>query len=193
VGFEIVVIGSASGGLKSLQALLWGLSANFPLPLVMVQHRRRDSELGLCEFLRQHCRLPLSEPEDKELIVPGHAYLASRDYHLLIERLRNERPSFAMSTDRARALSRPSIDVLFESAAEAFGRNTIGVLLTGRNRDGLHGLDTIRKHGGLTLMVDSETNDPAYEKLEVDHVLPLPRMANFLENLIAPAAVTYGI
>jgi two-component system chemotaxis response regulator CheB len=187
VGFEIVVIGSATGGLKSLQTLLWGIPGDFPLPIVIVQHRRRDSELGLCEFLRQHSRLPLNEPEDKELIQPGHAYLASRDYHLLIER-----GSFALSIDRPVALARPSIDVLFASAAEAFGRSTVGILLAGHNRDGLDGLNTISNHGGLTLMVDTEGNERAKEVAEVDHLLPLSRTATFLESLIAPAAVSYG-
>lgn len=187
MGFEIVVIGSATGGLKSLQTVLWGIPANFPRPIVIVQHRQRDSELGLCEFLRQHSRLPLHEPEDKELIQRGHAYLASRDYHLLIER-----GGFALSIDRPVELARPSIDVLFESTAEAFGRSAVGVLLTGRNRDGLHGLSTIRNHGGLTLMVDTEGDERSKKVAEVDHLLPLSRTATFLESLVAPAAMSYG-
>src|SRR5688572_17457293 len=92
--FDIIVVGTSIGGLKALQVLLSGLRDDFPLPIVIVQHRGRDSEIGLCDFLGRSSRLPISEPEDKEAIVPGRAYLAPRDYHLLVEK-RN----FALSTD----------------------------------------------------------------------------------------------
>ena len=187
MGFEIVLIGAAHGGLKALQTVLWGIPRDFPLPVVIVQHRRRDSELGLCEFLNQHSPLPLSEPEDKEAILPGHIYLAPRDYHLLVEQR-----SFALSTDRPIASSRPSIDVLFESAADAYGRDTIGALVTRRNADGRRGLQAIRNHGGITLLADYELQERAIDATEVDHLLPLPRLALFLDNLVRPAPVLYG-
>lgn len=187
MGVEIVVIGADLGGLKSLQELLWGIRADFPLPLVIVQHRRRDSELGLCEFLRQHSRLPLREVEDKEAILPGHAYLAPRDYHLLIEK-----KSFALSIERPVSFARPAIDVLFESAADAFGRDAIGVLLSRSKRDGVRGLEAIRNHGGLALASEDETLERAADGLDVDHVVPVSRMASLMVSLVSPAAIRYG-
>jgi len=187
VGFEIVVIGTAAGGLKALQTVLWGVQGDFPLPIVIAQHRRRDSELGLCEFLRQHSRLPLSEPEDKEEILPHHVYLAPRDYHLLIEGR-----SFALSIDEPSAV-RPSIDALFESAADAYGRTVIGVLLTRGNRDGVRGLQTIKQRGGVTLLEARETPQRVTHFAEADHLLPLSRMSQVLENLTRPAPVHYVI
>ena len=186
MGFEIVVIGTPVGGLKALQTVMWGIPADFPLPIVIAQHRRRDSELGLCEFLRQHSRLPLTEPEDKEEILPHHAYLAPRDYHLLIEGR-----SFALSTDEPLSV-RPSIDVLFESAAVAYGRSVIGVLLTGGNRDGARGLQTIRQCGGPTLL-EAHATPQRVTFAEADHLLPLSMISSFLENLTRLAAVHHGI
>jgi two-component system chemotaxis response regulator CheB len=181
------------GGLKALQTLLWGVSGNFPLPLVIVQHRRRDSELGLCAFLRQHCRLPLSEPEDKEPILGNHVYLAPRDYHLLIEHR-----SFSLSTDAPVAFARPSIDVLFESAAEAFQENVIGVILTGGNQDGAKGLARVKLAGGLTIVEDPDSASShempraAIDLMKVDHVLPLGQIALTLQQLVGSTSRSYG-
>ena len=141
----IVVVGTSSGGLKALQTLLSGLPARFPLPLVIVQHRGKDSEAGLCEFLDQASSLPVTEPEDKESLLAEHVYLAPRDYHLLIEE-----KSFALSTESPVAFARPSIDVLFESAADEYKEHAIGVILTGANRDGARGLARIKTNGGIT-------------------------------------------
>src|SRR5688572_12125366 len=115
----------------------------------MVQHRGKDLETGLCEFLARSSRLPITEPEDKETIMPGRAYLAPRDYHLLIENR-----SFALSTDAPVSFARPSIDVLFESAADEYQNRAIGVIMTGANHDGARGLAAIKAQGGLTLVED---------------------------------------
>ena len=120
--------------------------------MVIVQHRGKDMETGLCEFLGRSSPLPVTEPEDKEPILPGHAYLAPRDYHLLIES-----GSFALSTDPPVGFARPSIDVLFESAADEYQERAIGVILTGANHDGARGLATIKAQGGLTLVEDPLT------------------------------------
>jgi two-component system chemotaxis response regulator CheB len=163
------------------------------LPVVIVQHRSRDSELGLCEFLRQESKLPLSEPEDKERILPGHVYLAPRDYHLLIDNR-----SFALSTEAPVAFARPSIDVLFESAADACGTGVIGVILTGGNRDGSRGLGSIKKHGGLTIVEDpqyaacEEMPRAAIDFSEVDEVLALTKVPLVLTKLVSTVARRYG-
>lgn len=182
--FEIIVVGTSVGGLKALQTLLSGLPDGFPVPLVIVQHRGKDSETGLCEFLARHSRLPISEPEDKELILPGQAYLAPRDYHLLIEK-----GSFALSTDPAVGFARPSIDVLFESAADQYKEKTIGVVLTGANRDGARGLAAIKSQGGIALVEDPalaacpEMPKAAISTTEVDRVLSVVELGPLLEDL----------
>lgn len=188
--FEVVVIGTSAGGLKALQTLLSRLPDEFTLPIAIVQHRGRGSDSGLCEFLRQCSSLPVTEPEDKEPLVPGHVYLAPRDYHLLIEN-----GSFALSTDWPVAYARPSIDVLFESVADEYEERAIGVILTGANRDGARGLMKIKARGGLTLVEDPafaeyrEMPEAAIAQTRVDWVLPLPEIAPRLEKLSNAMAV----
>jgi two-component system chemotaxis response regulator CheB len=184
VAFEIVVVGASTGGLKALQVLLSGLPAAFSLPMVIVQHRGTDMETGLCEFLARSSRLPVREPEDKETLVPGRAYLAPRDYHLLIES-----GSFALSTALPVSFARPSIDVLFESAADEYKERAIGVILTGANQDGARGLAAIKAQGGLTLVEDPitaacrEMPEAAINLTSVDGILPLQEMAAKLQKL----------
>lgn len=184
MGFEIVVVGTSIGGLKALQTLLSGLPDGFPLPVVIVQHRGKDSEFSLCDFLGRSSRLPISEPEDKESILPGRAYLATGDYHLLVEN-----GGFALSTDSPVSFARPSIDVLFESAADEYGERTVGVVLTGANRDGALGLAAIKLRGGLALVEDPATAacrempDAAIAGTVVDKILPLQEIGTFLGDL----------
>lgn len=184
MAFEIVVVGASTGGLKALQVLLSGLPAEFSLPMVIVQHRGKDMETGLCEFLARTSCLPVTEPEDKETILPGRAYLAPRDYHLLIEGR-----GFALSTEAPVCFARPSIDVLFESAADEYHDGAIGVILTGANHDGARGLAAIKAQGGLALVEDPATAacrempDAAINLTTVDWILPLPEMAAGLHKL----------
>jgi two-component system chemotaxis response regulator CheB len=184
VAFEIVVVGTSKGGLKALQILLSGLPADFSVPIALVQHRGKSSENGLCEVLRQCTSLPVSEPEDKEPILRGHVYLGPRDYHLLIEN-----GSFALSTDLPVAYARPSIDVLFESAADEYEERAIGVILTGANRDGSRGLAQLKSRGGLTVVEDPgsaasrEMPEAAIARTKVDFILPLEEIAPYLAKL----------
>ncbi|HEX8141225.1 MAG TPA: chemotaxis protein CheB [Pyrinomonadaceae bacterium] len=187
MAFEIVVIGASYGGLSALQALLPELAPDFPLPVVIVQHRKKDGDDGLCEFLRKRSRLPLVEPNDKEKVEPGYIYLAPRDYHLLIEK-----SIFALSTESPVAFARPSIDVLFESAAEVYHERAVGVILTGANRDGAQGLAKIKSFGGLTLVQEPQSAESptmpeaAISTTPVDRILPLPEIAPFLNELCHP-------
>jgi two-component system chemotaxis response regulator CheB len=187
VSFEIVVVGASYGGLAALQTLLPELAPEFPLPVVVVQHRRKDSDDGLCEYLRKRSRLPLVEPNDKDKVEPGHVYLAPRDYHLLIER-----SIFALSTESPVGFARPSIDVLFESAADVYRDRIVGVILTGANADGAKGLARIKALGGLTVVQDPESAesrampDAAISGVAVDRVLPLQEIAPFLNELCHP-------
>jgi two-component system chemotaxis response regulator CheB len=190
VAFEIVVVGASTGGLKALEVLLSGLPAEFSLPMVIVQHRGKNMETGLCEFLARSSRLPVTEPEDKESLLPGHAYLAPRDYHLLVQS-----GSFALSTESPVGFARPSIDVLFESAADEYKERAIGVILTGANQDGARGLAAIKAQGGLTLVEDPvtagcrEMPDAAINLTKVDWILPLQEMAAGLHKLSNNAVV----
>lgn len=184
MAFEIVVVGASTGGLNALQTLLSGLLAGFSMPMVIVQHRGKDFEIGLTQFLGERCPLPVTEPEDKETVLPGHAYLAPRDYHLMVEN-----GSFALSTEPPVAFARPSIDVLFESAAEEYKESAIGVILTGANQDGARGLAEINARGGLTLVEDpasaacSEMPEAAIARTKVDLILPLREIAPCLNKL----------
>jgi two-component system chemotaxis response regulator CheB len=191
--FEIVVIGTSTGGLKALQVLLSGLPVEFRLPVVIVQHRGKGAESGLCEFLTKFCSLPVSEPEDKEPVMPGRVYLAARDYHLLLEA-----GSFALSTDHAVGFARPSIDVLFESAADEYQEGAIGVILTGANRDGARGLAKIKASGGTTVIEDPfaaacpEMPQAALALTRADWILSLPEIAPRL-FLLSEAGLARGI
>ncbi|HEX8919994.1 MAG TPA: chemotaxis protein CheB [Pyrinomonadaceae bacterium] len=187
MAFEIIVIGASYGGLSALQSLLPNLAPEFPLPVVIVQHRKKDADDGLCEYLRKRCPLPLIEPEDKEKVEPGCVYLAPRDYHLLIEK-----SIFALSTESPVAYARPSIDVLFESAADIYRERIIGVILTGANRDGAQGLAKIKALGGLAVVQEPESAesrampDAALAATAVDRILPLLEIAPFLNELCHP-------
>jgi len=193
LAYEIIVVGTSTGGLKALQVLLAGLPEDFPLPIVIVQHRGKDSEIGLCEFLSRSSALPVTEPEDKEPVLPAHAYLAPRDYHLMIEA-----GSFALTTESPVVFARPSIDVLFKSAADEYNERTIGVILTGANRDGAHGLAEIKSRGGVTVVEEPasatcpEMPEAAIAGTKVDFILPLDQIAPQLYQLCNSMVVPYG-
>lgn len=186
---QIIVIGASVGGLAALQALLPQLPEDYSLPLVVVQHRGKDSDDELRKFLQRSSKLPVIEPNDKEIIEPGRVYLAPSDYHLLIEK-----GTFALSTESPVSYARPSINVLFESAADAYQQYVVGVVLTGANADGASGLAKIKACGGLTIVEDPATAGvrampeaaiaaATAAAAPVDQVLPLNEIARFLTNL----------
>lgn len=194
MAYAIVVIGASTGGLRALQVLLSGLPEDFPLPVVIVQHRGKDTEIGLCEFLGRSCSLPVTEPEDKDALLGGHVYLAPRDYHLLLEN-----GSIALSTEPPVGFARPSIDVLFETAAEEYKEQAIGVILTGANRDGARGLAGIQSQGGVTVVEDPvsaicrELPDAALGLIKPDWVLPLRDIPSCLQRLSSSKTEYHGI
>ncbi|HZT42602.1 MAG TPA: chemotaxis protein CheB [Chthonomonadaceae bacterium] len=184
MAFEIVVVGTSMGGLAALERLLAGLPPAFPLPLAVVQHRRAGSNGMLATLLRRCCALPVREPHDKEKIEAGRVYLAPADYHLLIEE-----GEFALSTEGPVRYSRPSIDVLFASAADTYGKDVIGVVLTGANDDGAQGAARIKAAGGLLIVQSPETAESAVmpraalAAAAADKVLPLSEIAPCLVSL----------
>ncbi len=131
---EIVVVGASLGGLYAMRALLAGLPPEFSLPVVLAQHRRPDADSRLSEILGDACPFPVIEPEDREKLLGGRLYVAPANYHLLVGR-----DTLWLTVDAPVWFSRPSIDVLFESAAEAFGAAAVGIVLTGSNEDGAAG------------------------------------------------------
>lgn len=150
--YELVVIGASLGGLRAVRAVLSALPADFRLPLALVQHRSADAGDELVFVLREACALPVREAVDKDAIEPGTVFVAPPGYHLLVEG-----GHFALSVEAPVWNARPSIDVLFGTAAEAYGRRLIGVVLTGTGEDGARGLAAVAGHGGAALVESPET------------------------------------
>ena len=142
----VIAVGASAGALEALRDLLPPLPREFPVPIVVVVHVPPDRESGLPAVLARECRVAVVEAEDKMPLAAGQVAFAPPDYHLLIE----AHGALALSADAAIQFSRPSIDVLFESAADAFGPRVLGILLSGANSDGARGLAAIARAGGLT-------------------------------------------
>ena len=181
---DIVVIGCSLGGMRALSLLLGALPADFEPPIAAVQHRHRASNEGLPAYLRTQTRLPVVDVDDKLYILPRHVYLAPADYHLLIEK-----GHFDLSVDAAVSYSRPSVDVLFESAADAYRTGVVGVVLTGANADGARGAIRIKQQGGFVIVQEPGTAEApempqaAIDAVRVDRILPLERIGPYLVEL----------
>jgi two-component system chemotaxis response regulator CheB len=178
----MVVVGASAGGLYALRTLIAGLPADFEMPVVIVQHRAKESEL-LCELLQECTPLRVTEVMDKQEIGPG-VFIGPPDYHLLVDE-----GSFALSTDDPVRYSRPSIDVMFQSAAETYGMDTVGVVLTGANQDGAAGLRQIADAGGHCVVQDPETAEvrvmprSALKAVPEACVLPLEQIGPHLAGI----------
>ncbi|HEX2095097.1 MAG TPA: chemotaxis protein CheB [Longimicrobiaceae bacterium] len=183
MAYELVVVGVSAGGLHALRTLVGGLPGGFGMAVAIVQHRSRESE-ALCEFLQDCTELEVYDVTDKQPIRPGQVYLAPPDYHLLVER-----DHFALSVDDPVMYSRPSIDVTFGTAADAFGSRVVGVVLTGANHDGARGLRRIVDRGGYAVVQDPGSSEvavmPAAALRAVPEavVLPLEGIAPHLAGL----------
>ena len=169
---ELIIIGASAGGLAAISVILRALPADFATPLVVVQHRSRDSD-ALCEVMQRTTRLRVMEATDKAPTEPGCVYVAPPDYHLFVEE-----DYLALSLDAPELFSRPSIDVAFESAAESRGTRVVGVVLTGANHDGARGLRHIADRGGRAIVQDPATAEVA--------VMPAAALQAVPEALVAP-------
>ena len=149
---EAVVIGVSAGGLKALSAILPTLPAHYPLPVMVVIHLPPSGKSLVAELFAEKCALTVVEAEDKEELRAGTVYFAPPDYHMLVEQDR----TLSLSSEEPVQFSRPSIDVLFESAADAYGPALVGIILTGANNDGAHGLKVIAEAGGIVLVQSPE-------------------------------------
>lgn len=183
--YEAIVIGVSTGGLNALSTVLPALrTANFP-PVVMVQHRTADSDGFIASHLDSLSGVTVKEAEYGELIGADTVYLAPAGYHLHIESDR----TFRLSVDAPVNWSRPSVDVLFQSAAKVYGDRLVGVVLTGANADGAEGLKCIKERGGLAVVQNPATADAesmprtAMDAVDVDHVLELEEIGPFLREL----------
>jgi len=178
----IVVIGCSLGGYNALRIILRALPRDYPLPVAIVQHRGVDTVDLLARALQELTQLPVREAEDKEPIIPGCVYVGPSDYHLLVDAGR-----FALSTDAKVLAARPSIDVLFESAADAYLERVVAVILTGASRDGSMGAARVKSKGGVVVVQDPATAECAVmpasvvQTCAVDRVLPLDGIASFLK------------
>lgn len=184
--FEAIVIGVSAGGKDALEAFFSSLPGNFPLPLIVIQHRLVTADNYLIELLNERCNLTVKEMDEKESVKPGIIYIAPPAYHLLIE----DDKTFSFSYDQPVCYARPSVDVLFESASDVYGPNLIGIVLTGANHDGSAGLKKIKERGGLTIVQNPETAEydsmpkAAIAVTEIDHILPLDQIGPFLVKLV---------
>jgi len=185
--YEIAVIGTSWGGLSAVSTVVADLPATFALPLVVVQHRSPDAPGLLAELLQLRTRLTVVEVEDKQVLLPGHVFVAPPNYHLLFDR-----GAFALTTDAPVRYSRPSIDVTFTSAADEYGRGAIGIVLTGANEDGALGLKRIVDRGGYAIVQDPATAESAVMPQAARRavarpcVLPLRRIAGHLVTIAPP-------
>jgi two-component system chemotaxis response regulator CheB len=186
---DAVVIGASAGGVQALSVLLPALPAESSVSVFIVQHLPRDRPSLLVDVFARKCLLRVREAEDKEPVVAGTVYFAPTDYHLLVD----QGPQLSLSADDPVHHSRPSIDVLFESAAEIYRQRLLGIILTGANEDGACGLAAVHDAGGLTVVQEPETaHSPqmvisALNLRPADHVLSLERIAELLQTLVREA------
>jgi two-component system chemotaxis response regulator CheB len=187
---ELLVIGGSAGGIDALLTLLPALPAGFTLPAVCILHLPPDRESRLAEVFAERVRLPVREAADKEPISPGTIYFAGPGYHLSVEPPQGgEEAFFSLSCEPPVQFARPAIDVLMESAADAYGPHLAGVLLTGANHDGAAGMERIHQAGGLTIVQDpaqaqaSTMPEQAIRRCAPHLVLPLARIAALLPLL----------
>jgi two-component system chemotaxis response regulator CheB len=183
--YEAIVVGTSAGGFRALSTLLSDIPSGYSIPIVLVQHRSKDSRELFEEVLQSKCRIKIKQVEEKELITGKHVYVAPPDYHLLIE----SNKTLSLSFDAPVRFSRPSIDVLFESAAIAYGDKLVGIILTGANDDGAAGIIAIAKSGGLTIAQNPQEAEfpfmvqASIATKSVKYIWSLATIRNFLLHL----------
>ena len=184
---DAIAIGTSAGGVEALMRILPALPANDQVAVFVVVHVPRERPSLLTEIFSYKCAMTVEEAVDKADIRPGRIYFAPADYHLLVDR----GPQIALSVDDVVQFSRPSIDVLFESAADVYGKRLAGVLLTGGNEDGAAGLAYIARCGGATLLQDpteaaaAMMPESALKIMQPTHVLQLDEIATLLKNIVS--------
>jgi len=182
---RLVAIGASAGGVAALGLVLQALPAHFAAPVAIVLHLPPDQPSRLAQLYAGRCALPLKEMEDKEFMRPGTVYFAAPDYHMLVE----PDGSLSLSCEEPVNYSRPSIDLMLETAAQAYGPELLAIVLTGASSDGARGLAAVRRAGGLAWVQDPQeaqaTAMPlaAIETAGADRIMPLAAMADALAAL----------
>jgi two-component system chemotaxis response regulator CheB len=184
---DAVVMGASAGGVDALCEILPSVPAQLRAAMLIVLHLPRDRPSLLEEIFGNRCRRPVREPMDKEPIEPGTVYVAPPDYHMLVD----EGPQISLSEDELVNYSRPSVDVLFQSAADFYGDRLLGIILTGANEDGAEGLAAVHAAGGITVVQQPESAQAPYmlvsalKRTQPDFVLSLAEIASLLGALAA--------
>lgn len=179
---QAVVVGCSAGGIQALISIFAKINRNLSIPIIAVQHISPKSENYLVNIFSKITKLHVKEVDDKEILKASTLYLAPPNYHVLVE----ENFTLSLSTEERVSFARPSIDVLFESAAYAFREQLTGIILTGANQDGIEGLKTIKEFGGKTIVQNpataaSETMPKsAIEQIDVDEILTLEEIGDYL-------------
>ena len=182
---DAVVVGASAGGVEALLTIFKDLPADFGLPIIVVLHIPDEGRSQLAEVFDRRLSIAVKEAGDKEPIIPGTLYFAAPGYHLSVE----DDYSFSFSQEARVHYSRPSIDYLFESAADAYQERLAAILLTGANQDGAQGLETIKLRGGLTIVQDPEEAlvatmpQAALDRIQPDYILPLCGIGRLLCEL----------
>lgn len=182
---KAIVIGSSAGGFYALRTLFSGLKKDFAIPILIVQHLSPHSESVMASILDQLTTLYVKEADDKDLIKKGFAYIAPPNFHMLVE----SDHTISLNVEEKVCFSRPSIDVLFETASFVYNEHLLGILLTGANGDGAFGMKNIKKHGGITIVQNPETAEApempqtAINLKIVDYVFDLEEIITYLNSL----------
>lgn len=185
---DAIVIGTSAGGVEALSVLLPSLPAGLRAAVLIVLHLPRERPSLLVDIFAPKCALPVREAEDKEPVERGTIYFAPPDYHLLVD----VGPRLALSADDPVNYSRPSIDVLFESAADVYEKRLLGIILTGASEDGALGLEAVRRAGGATIVQEPRSAqvgmmaESALKRGQADLVLSLEQLADLLRTLDQP-------
>ena len=184
--YEAIVIGTSAGGLKALVSVLADLPEDFPIPILVVQHLPTTRDSFLVDYLNENIALKVQEAESHECIVNSVVYVAPPNYHMLIEKT----GCIVLSVEEKVNFSRPSIDLLFITAAEKFKQNLIGIILTGANSDGSKGLKRIKELGGTTIVQDPDEAEVsampnfAIQAVQIDYILKNKMITKVIEKLI---------
>jgi two-component system chemotaxis response regulator CheB len=185
MSYEAIVIGSSAGGLKALKIIFDNLNQSFTTPIIIAQHTSSRSESYLATFLNQDSHLTIKEAESGEKILRSHVYIAPPNFHLLVE----EDFTMNLTVDEKVNYSRPSIDILFETAALAYKNQLIGIILTGANNDGAFGIKQINSFGGLTIAQSPESAEvpimpqAAINTGCIDKIITLEEIAELISSI----------
>jgi two-component system, chemotaxis family, protein-glutamate methylesterase/glutaminase len=180
-----VVIGSSAGGINVLIPILRVLPPDYAIPLIVIQHRANEQTELLEELLQYKCRIKIKQADEKEKIAPRSVYFAPPGYHLLVEADK----TFSLASDELVKYSMPSIDVTFETAAEVFKDELVGIIMTGASSDGAEGIRTIKRFNGVTIAQDpEEAQNPfmpraAIQTKCIDFIMKVNGIQAFLKEL----------